>query len=221
MQFDKVLLTVGNVGIHACNGVNVQRVDDKIPDTIWRIHEGSTEVNRVYGIRDYFSEQVYWTFPSVSTNPYSSKYPNKILVYNYKTGSWAFNDDSFTCFGYYYAQMASSINWSSTDTFWNSNEVTWDSGTSQPLNQVILAGNQQGYVVIVDAGQAQNAPALQITNIGLSALVGVTDLSGNISGIVPGATGSIGNYFNVGGQIFTVTMSSGAMTVSGTGPGGA
>jgi hypothetical protein len=174
VPFDKVLLTVGNVGVHACNGVNVQRVDDKIPDTVWQIHDGATEVNRVYGIRDYYSEQVYWTFPSISTNPYSATYPNKILVYNYKTGSWAFNDDSITAFGYYYSAAQSSTNWSSTDAFWNSNGISWGTGSAQTLNQEILAGNQEGYVFIVDANQAQNAPALQITNIYLDASDNVT-----------------------------------------------
>ena len=183
VQFDKVLLTVGNVGIHACNGVNVQRIDDKIPDTVWQIHDGNTEVNRVYGIRDYFSEQVYWTFPNISTNPSSAVYPNKVLVYNYKTGSWAFNDDSITAFGYYYATLPSAVTWSSTGAVWNSNEISWNSGTLQAQNQEILAGNQQGYVFIIDASQAQNAPVLQITDIALdgSKNVVVTCINHNLN----------------------------------------
>src|SRR5690606_15469211 len=32
VPFDKVVLGIGNVGIHACNGSNVERVDQKIPD---------------------------------------------------------------------------------------------------------------------------------------------------------------------------------------------
>src|SRR5690606_10613311 len=31
VPFDKVALTIGNVGIHECNAVNVQRIDQKIP----------------------------------------------------------------------------------------------------------------------------------------------------------------------------------------------
>ena len=223
VPFDQVCITVGNVGIHACNGVNVKRVDDKIPDTVWAIHEGATNVNRVYGVRDYYAEQIYWTFPNTDTNQYSSTYPNKILVFNYKTGSWAFNDDSITAFGYYYAQAASAITWSSLDVTWDNNEVSWDSGTSQSLNEQVIAGNQEGFVFIVDSNVAVNAPALSITNITLTneAVEGTTNGSGNLSGTVAGSSGSLGDYFYVGAQKFTVTMSSGSMTVSGTGPGGA
>lgn len=164
VPFDLYALGVGNVGIHSCNGVNVQRIDDKIPDSVWDIHTGSDAVRRVYGIRDYYVEQVYWTFPNRNANQYSQTYPNRILVYNYKTGSWAFNDDSITAFGYYYAASVSAVTWDSTTVTWES-DITWDTGTVQPLNQEILAGNQEGFVFIVDSEAPANAPALQITNI--------------------------------------------------------
>ena len=68
VPFDKVILGVGNVGIHACNGANVERIDDKIPDEVFRIHNENEGVQRVYGIRDYDVEMVYWTFPSQEEN---------------------------------------------------------------------------------------------------------------------------------------------------------
>jgi hypothetical protein len=223
VPFDKYCLAVGNVGIHACNGVNVERIDNKIPDSVWSIHDGSTNIERIYGIRDYYAEQVYWTFPNIDTNSFSSTYPNKILVYNYKTGSWAFNDDSITAFGYYYAASQSAITWDSTDVTWDNTEITWDSGVSQTLNQQIVAGNQEGFVFIVDSNQTQNCPALQITQITLSneSTPGSTNGSGNLSGTVSGSSGAIGNYFVIGNQIFTVVVTNGSMVVSGSGPGGA
>ncbi len=168
VPFDRVLLAIGNVGVHQCDAVNVKRIDEKIPDTVWNIHTGSTNVDRVHGIRDYYAEQVYWTFPNTATNSNSSTYPNKVLVYNYKTGSWAFNDDSITTFGYYYPATQSAITWSSLDVTWDNNSILWSSGATQPLSQVIIAGNQEGYVFIVDVDTTVNAPLLQITNITLS-----------------------------------------------------
>lgn len=165
VPFDKVLLAIGNVGVHACNGVNVERIDNKIPDTVWQIYDGTASVRRIYGIRDYYAEQVYWTFPNIDTNSFSSTFPNKILVYNYKTGSWAFNDDSITAFGYYSAASQSQINWDSVDVTWDNTDITWDSGAAQTNNQEIIAGNQEGYVFIVDSNATRNAPVLQITNI--------------------------------------------------------
>ena len=165
VPFDKIALAVGQVGIHACNGVNVERIDQKIPNYVWDIHTGSDNVKRVYGIRDYFAEQVYWTFPDSVDNKFSSTYPNRILVYNYKLDSWAFNDDSVTAFGYYYAASQSGITWDSQDITWDNTTVTWDSGVGQSLSQLVLAGNQEGFVFIVDSNMTSNAPALQITNI--------------------------------------------------------
>ena len=165
VPFDKFTLTVGNTGIHACNGVNVERVDSKIPDEVWTIKAGSTEVPRVYGIRDYYAEQVYWTFPNVDSDPNSSVYPQQVLAYNYKTGSWALFDDSFTAFGYFYASNQSQILWSSQTVTWENTAITWGSGTQQPLNQDILGGNQEGFVLLIDADYRSNAPSLQITNL--------------------------------------------------------
>lgn len=193
VPFDKIALAVGNVGIHACNGSNVERIDHKIPDTVWSIHDGNTEVERVYGIRDYFAEQVYWTFPNLDTNQFSSTYPNKILVYNYKTGSWAMNDDSITAFGYFYEATQSAVTWDSLDITWDNTEITWDGTDSQALNQVVLAGNQEGFVFIVDVDMSENAPALQITNLFIgSGLVTMTVVNHNLN--VTSPSSSVGDF---------------------------
>ena len=161
VPFDKIALAVGNVGIMACNGTNVERIDDKIPDIVFEVHQTDSGIERVNGIRDYFVEMVYWTFPSPDRNS-TQPFCNKVLVYNYKTGSWAFNDDSFTVFGYFHPQTG--ITWDSTDVTWDS-DVSWDSGASQALFRQVIAGNQEGFVLIVDADQPTNEYAIQITNV--------------------------------------------------------
>jgi len=191
VPFDKIALAIGNVGVHACNGVNVERIDEKIPDSVWEIHTGSEAVNRVHGIRDYFAEQVYWTFPNNDTNSFNNTFPNKVLVYNYKTGSWAFNTDSITAFGYYYAASQSAITWDSMDTTWDNTQVTWDSGVTQQLNQEIIAGNQQGYIFICDSFETKNSPSLQVTNIqNSSGNVLLTVINHNLDVSTTGSGGS-------------------------------
>ncbi len=174
VPFDKVVLTIGNVGIHACNGVNVERIDDKIPDTIFDIHTGTSAIARVAGIRDYFVEQVYWTFPNSKADRFSSTFPNQIIVYNYKTGSWAINDDSITAFGYFFADDTSSVSWLSL-TPWLS-QTPWISGLNQPQSQLVLAGNQEGFMFIIDAGQTRNASVIQVTDL-INIPVGSTNLT--------------------------------------------
>lgn len=169
VEFDDVSLSFGNTGIHACNGVNVKRIDQKIPLAIWNLRTGGNQIDLVYGVRDYFAEQTYWSFPSTVADINSSTFNNQILAYNYLTGSWAQFDDSITAFGYYYQASGSQVLWSSTDTLWNNSNVTWGGGNQQILNQVVLAGNQEGYVFIVDIDIATQAPVLQITNIFLNA----------------------------------------------------
>jgi hypothetical protein len=164
VPFDKIAIGIGNVGIHACNGQNVERIDDKVPDEVFQIHNPASGVNRISGIRDYKTEMVYWTFPATDASS-DFPYPNRIFVYNYKTLAWAFNDDSFTAFGYFIQppQSVSAINWDSTIVTWDDN-VSWD-GNVQIGFRNVIAGNQQGWIEIIDADVTKNAPALSITNM--------------------------------------------------------
>ncbi len=168
--FDRYALAIGDVGVMACTGANVERIDSSIPDEVFKIHQINGGIERVYGIRDYFTEMAYWTFPD-ETATSVFPYPKKVLVYNYATNTWAFNDDSFTAFGYF--QPTSGVTWDSVEITWD-DDVSWDSGTNKALFRNVLAGNQQGWTFLIDRDDTTNAPALQITNITISALSNVT-----------------------------------------------
>ena len=162
VPFDRVALGVGNNGIHACNGINVDRIDDEIPDVVFAIHNQNAGVERVYGVRDFFTEMVYWSLPDVARDA-NFPFPNRVLTFNYKTGTWAFNDDSITCFGYYQPTTSTAL-WSATDIYWSDDEG-WGSGQNQALFQWVTAGNQEGFTFLVDPEITTNASALQITDI--------------------------------------------------------
>ncbi len=178
IPFDKVVLGIGDVGIHACTGANVERIDDKIPDKVFEIRNFATGVERVYGIRDYYNELAYWTFPTAYFLD-TVKYPNRILVYNYKTQSWAFNDDTITCFGYYYNQPG--ITWSSATLQWQEYIQTWESGSNSNGFRNVVAGNQQGFTFNIDADVSRNAEALSINNISVNGnLIQITCINHNM-----------------------------------------
>ncbi len=162
VPFDKQILTIGNTGVHACNGANVERIDNKIPNQIFDIVDKNAGVQRVAGIRDYFTELVYWTFPS-TTSGTRYTFPTQVLVYNYRNGSWSINDDCITTFGYFEQQL--DVTWASTTLTWEQYEATWGSGVQQAQFRQVIAGNQQGYVFIVNPEVERNAPVMQITNI--------------------------------------------------------
>lgn len=177
VSFDKVTIGVGNVGIHACNGLNVERVDQKIPDRVYNIHNDNDGVLRVYGIRDYYTELVYWTFPS---DTHDDTFPSRVLIYNYNNGSWAFNDDSITCFGYF--QSSKDLRWEDIDYTWAEWEAQWNSATFQSQFPAIIGGNQEGFTFIVSPEDVtRNAPALQITNLVIAAGVAtITAINHNL-----------------------------------------
>ena len=52
VAFDKVLLAIGNTGIHGCTGTNVDRIDERYQTLMLGYPRGATEVDRVYGIRE-------------------------------------------------------------------------------------------------------------------------------------------------------------------------
>ena len=162
IPFDRITIGVGNVGIHACNGSSVERIDDRIPDSVFDIHNVDEGVNRVYGIRDYKTEMLYWAFPGLDASS-TQPFPNRVLVYNYKQRTWSFFEDSITAFGYY-QDTTDAITWSSTDiTF--SDDILWADGPGQTQFRSVLAGNQEGYTFVCDPDVVVNAPVLQLTNI--------------------------------------------------------
>ena len=163
VPFDKAVLTVGTTGIHACNGANVERIDKEISDLIFEIRNDNDGPLRVAGIRDYLKENVYWTFPTSSSDDFAETFPNKVLVYNYIDGTWAINDDSITAFGVFEQQTGTT--WSSTYLTWEEVDFAWNSGTIQPQFRRIIAGNQHGYVFQIDTDISSNESVLQATNV--------------------------------------------------------
>lgn len=161
--FDDAILGVGNVGIHNCNGINVRRIDQKIPDEVYKIHNDNKGPERVYGIRDFVPELVYWTFPPEVEEP---TFPTRILVYNYKNQSWAFFNDSFTCFGYF--QKDTDLTWSIVGTVypkWSAWNAPWNAGRLQSAFPAVSAGNQEGFTFIIDTDNNTNSQSLQITDM--------------------------------------------------------
>jgi hypothetical protein len=171
IPFDQVVLGIGNVGIHACDGNSVKRIDEKIPYEVFQIHNINAALERVCGIRDYYAEQAYWSIPSRGRN-INFPYPDRVLVFNYLTGSWAYNDDSITAFGYIQNVATGGAIWASAIEQWGTSTSIWADGQIQPKARRILAGNQEGFVFIVDVDEAQNCAALQITDVYIDAGTG-------------------------------------------------
>lgn len=164
VSFDKTVLTIGNTGIHACSGTNVERIDNLIPDEIFDAFEtNDNATQRTAGIRDYFNEMVYWTFVTTTETP-GQTFPNQLLVYNYQNGAWALNDDCFTAFGYF--EQGSDLTWAtSTPITWETFNGTWIDNITHANDRQILAGTPEGFVLRLASAVSRNAAAMQITQI--------------------------------------------------------
>jgi len=158
--FDEGLLGVGNTGIHSANIGGVKRIDVKIPDEVGKINNGNNGTRRVYGIRDFDNEVVYWTFPSFVGSP---TFPNRVLLYNYRNDTWALFNDRFTCYGYF--QKVNTDTWATLPySTWSSWNVPWNAGVGQSYFHQIIAGNQQGYIHLFDKS-GSNDISLSVTAI--------------------------------------------------------
>lgn len=207
VPFDTVALGVGQVGIEACNGVTVERIDGKIPNFVFDIGNDANGLERVYGIRDYFVEMVYWALPD-SEQDSTFPYPNKVLVYNYKTRTWALNEDSITAFGYY--QSVTGLTWDSSTVTWD-DDTTWDEGITQEKGRQVIAGNQEGFTFICDTDETTNASVIQITDITyVGGLVTITAYNHNLRIdefiYIEGITTESGDLQQLNGKIFKLTV---------------
>ena len=204
--FDKAAVGVGNVGIHTSNGVNVERIDKQIPDEVFNIHNGNSGPKRVYGIRDFFRELVYWTYPSALGDP---TFPTKILVWNYQNNTWAFFEESLTCFGF--IQKDSDLTWATVGAkypTWGAWNASWGTPQGQSQFPNIVAGNQQGYTFLIEADRSSNAQSLYITDMKSNQLTVINhNLATGDYVLVEGVQG-INEAATINGTIYQITNES-------------
>lgn len=239
VPFDAGIIGVGNYGIMTCDSTGVKRIDQIIPDEVFNIHNGNDGVKRVYGIRDFTQQLVYWTFPSADQNPI---FPNRVLIYNYLDGSYAFFNDSLTCFGTF--QPFADTTWANLPQQWQETPDLWNSGQFQSDYPLIVAGNQQGFVFTdINRGPIINDFSLTISGVTnanpgvitsvnhnlsegtiiiIDQIVGMTQLNGNIYRVSKPITANTfiiqtldtnGNFIDVDTTAFGVYISGGFIKV--------
>lgn len=178
IPFDKGLMAIGNRGIVISDGNDTSRFDEKIPDEIFDIRQNNFGLERVNGIRTFRTKLNYWTIPS-SENP-TGTFPDQVLVFNYDTKNWSLFDDCFTCFGYYYPS-GGGYTWGDLPDAWSSyTNISWNSGVSQAGYENVVAGNQQGYVLILEQTDGQNDPSLSISAITAASPGAFTSANNNL-----------------------------------------
>lgn len=175
--FDAGVLMVGNRAIINANSNQAVRIDQKIPDTVFNIHNDNNGPQRVHGIRDYRQELVYWCYPDQTLN---RTFPNRVLVYNYQNGAWAEFKDSFTCFGNY--ETFDDRTWADLNITWAEAAIPWNDPSLQAAFPNVCAGNTQGFVFELARDQIGNSESRYISNITTADPAVVTSPNHNFDG---------------------------------------
>ncbi len=180
VQFDKVVLGFGTKGLLESNGINVDRIDQLIPYTLFDVSNENNSPERVNGIRDFFNELAYWTFnSSEKSDSNTGLYPNTILVYDYINQTWSYNDDTVTAFGYYFQQL--NIAWQDFSNSWEDSDLVWRDPSLQSKFRTIIAGNQQGFTFLTNSALNTNSPTQFITNMSfVNRVVTITSIDHNL-----------------------------------------
>lgn len=180
--FDNYMLAIGDKAIIASNANGSNRIDLDIPDTVFGFQNQNNGKQRVYGIRNFQKEIVYWNYVDSNFGPTpvalsSLIFPTNVLLYNYRNNTWAIFRDNVTALGNF--QNSGNILWDSLTVTWDSFTVTWDNIQSQALFPSIVSGNQQGFVHLYqeDSGVGTTTPIQEEPSETISAVnLGVTPI---------------------------------------------
>lgn len=164
IPYDRQIHSIGPYGAYACDSVGMERIDRKIPDTVFFFETQVNDNKRVYGIRDFYSEISMWTFPeNDDESSYATVFPNRCLAYNYLEGSYSLFKNSYTCFGQY--NQLTNLTWGGLSIQWDQANFTWNTNVKNKGFPVNVAGNQQGFVFVLqnDDGSPINGNSVSLS----------------------------------------------------------
>lgn len=159
VAYDERCTSIGNTGLIACDGVNVQRYDVPIIDyyetNFSEQYYGQSFSQRYDNLNQawtlYVSNDPAHDFPLVGGVAPGS---DSALVYNFVENTWATYTWSIplTCLGLYYAQ--SGATWeslsNSPENEWQNTDQSWNSYGGQKAAPILLAGDTSGHVYYMD-----------------------------------------------------------------------
>jgi hypothetical protein len=200
INLDKGVLTRGNRGLVITSQVEATRFDLDIPDTIFEFNLLNNGAERVTAIRDFVNEWIYFSY---TNNNRKSIFNNQTLIYNYRDNSWGTFYESYTAYGQFNKQ--SGFTWATvgfTYPTWSVWNDPWGAGASTLLQPLVIAGNQQGFVMIRDQGTSEQ-PSIYIQAFSGGMITSPNHgLNNGDYIIINGVLGTIGTLVN--GNIFKV-----------------
>ena len=216
-------------GITKSQGIETIRMDNKVPDLIYRLSNTDDGRARVAGYRNFVSQVFKWCCVIPQGYPSYLKFPNAEIVYNYLLDSWSLNKTYRTCYNQF--QIFYDRTWRNAKRTWASSNFPWNSLQSRKGNQISVVGNSQGYFHILDetqiTSQSFNDRAYRVTSVDSSHVLSVPNHSfkngdyvyitlmtgsnaafNDMVGQVQFATGTGFNLINAVGNVLTLSAQS-------------
>lgn len=214
-NLDKGVVSKGSRGYIITSQTGAQRIDLEIPDEVFRVNLSSNGAERVCSQRDFINEWAYFTYRSNDSDAAIQPFNTESLLYNYRDGSWGLFKECYTTYGLF--RKSTSRTWAtigSTYPTWQSWNDPWDAGDSTVLNPEVVAGNQQGFVLIREGDTTAEGNSLFIQNISGNTITSPNHcLSVGDFIVLSGMTGST----NLNGAIVKVnSITLNTFTFSGT-----
>ncbi len=201
INMDKGVITRGNRGFVITSQVESRRIDLEIPDEVFQIRLTNNGTERICAQRDFINEWTYFTYP---VNQINYKFPTQTLQYNYRDDSWAIFRECYTTYGAFRKQTG--FTWATVGTVyptWSVWNQPWNAGASTLLQPEVIAGNQQGFVMVRDDG-TDEGNSLYIRDISGSTVTSPDHcLNTGDYIVISEALGTIGSQVN--GKIFSVS----------------
>jgi hypothetical protein len=200
INLDKGVFTLGNRGIVISSQDQCSRIDLEIPDQVFQLNLLNNGNERVTAQRDYINEWIYFTYLSNEFSQGTESpiiFPNQTLFYNYRDSSWGLFNECYTHYGQY--AVTESLTWATIGSkypTWKKWNDPWDSGITTAAQPDVIAGNQQGFVLVRDDGTGEG------TSLSIQSFTGslVTSLNHGLNEgdfiVISGAIGTISTQVN-------------------------
>lgn len=203
INLDKGVISLGNHGITLTSQTGSQRIDLDIPDQIFQFNLNNNGFERVCTQRDFINEWIYLTYCANNVNE-DYLFPSRTLQYNYRDDTWGVFNETYTTYGTI-RKTAGSFTWATVGTVfptWDVWNEPWNAGSSTIYQPEVIAGNQQGFILVRDVGTSE-APSLEVENI-VGGLVTSPNhcLNGGDYITFTGALGTVSSAIN--GKVFSV-----------------
>lgn len=203
INMDQGVISRGSRGYIITNQTSAQRIDLEIPDQVFEINLLNNGTERVCAQRDYINEWIYFTYPYDTNDTIKYRFPTQTLQYNYRDNTWAIFYETYTTYGSF--RIASGLTWLTSGKkygTWQKWNEPWNSGSSNLEQPDIIAGNQQGFIMLRDQG-TNEATSLTIQSFSGN-LVTCPDhcLNDGDYILINGVIGTVGA--DVNGKIFQI-----------------